>query len=317
MGLVAEVFQDLGLMVHTPHDAIETVTVKGLEISLVASGDGSELIRHRLKPGTQWAMGPMDDWNAMEYVYIVSGGLRWMSPQGELVLTAGQTVSAHSIQRDAFFVAETSTEFLYFCSQPVFHLYSQTGRELMNLAVSIEMQDGYTLDHCERIKSMAVQVGREMGLTSRQLFELNIGGFFHDIGKIRVPQDILLKPGKLTSQEWDIMKQHTVYGRSVLEESALPSFSNAGYIVEQHHERYDGSGYPFGLSGTDIQTGALIVAVVDSFDAMTTDRPYQKGRPYEEAVDEIARCRGTLYDPYVTDVFLSVWDKFDINEAKR
>lgn len=313
---MANVYSEIGITIHSPNDVIESVGFKGLEVSLIASGDGSELIRHRLKAGAQWAMGPMDNWAAMEYVYIVSGKMRWTSPTGEMVLQAGQTISALSIQQDAFFVADENTEFLYFCSQPVFHMYSQSCQELMGLAVSIEVQDGYTSDHCDRIKSMAVQVGREMGLSSQQLFELNMGGFLHDVGKIQVPRDILCKPGKLTPDEWSVMKQHTTFGREILDQRALPSFVEAGRIVEQHHERFDGSGYPYGLSGANIEVGALIVAVVDSFDAMTTDRPYQKGRPTAEAADEILRGRGVLYDPYVTDVFLSCLDKFDINSIQ-
>ncbi|MGB8956297.1 MAG: HD domain-containing phosphohydrolase, partial [Tumebacillaceae bacterium] len=112
--------------------------------------------------------------------------------------------------------------------------------------------------------------------------------------------------------EWEIMKAHTVYGREMLEKTGLPNLIAAGKIVEQHHERFDGSGYPHGLKGQEILIGAAIVAVVDSYDAMTTDRCYQKGRKKTEAVAEILRCRGTLYHPDVVDAFLSLQDKLDL-----
>lgn len=107
------------------------------------------------------------------------------------------------------------------------------------------------------------------------------------------------------------MKQHTTFGKQMLEETSLPNLSAASRVVEQHHERYDGSGYPHGLKGDEISIGAAIVAVVDSYDAMTTDRVYQKGRTKEEALAEIKRCQGTMYHPDVVDVFLSLADKID------
>ena len=110
------------------------------------------------------------------------------------------------------------------------------------LAISIEEKDGYTHDHCSRITKMSMLVGKAMGLNSKQMLRLNLASFFHDIGKVKVPLEILQKPGKLTEEEWEIMKQHPTYGREILEETRIPTLASAGKVVEQHHERYDRKG---------------------------------------------------------------------------
>jgi HD-GYP domain-containing protein (c-di-GMP phosphodiesterase class II) len=300
-----------GITLRHATQGIEKVSLKGLELSLVAAGDGTEIIHHRLAAGSRWAMEPAEGWNALEALFIISGNLRWQLPGGDRLLQAGDTISASPIQASSIFIAQTDVEFLYITSQPVFHFYSKSIREMMDLAVEIELKDGYTADHCQRIKNLSTMLGEGMNLSSSELLELNFGSFLHDIGKTMVPDSILGKPGKLTPEEWGIMKLHTIYGRQKLHETGLPNLIKPGFIVEQHHERFDGSGYPNGLQGENIKIGAAIVAVVDSYDAMTSNRVYQKGRSKEEALEEILRCRETMYHPDVVDVFLSLFNKID------
>ncbi|MGZ4163911.1 MAG: HD-GYP domain-containing protein, partial [Tumebacillaceae bacterium] len=164
-------------------------------------------------------------------------------------------------------------------------------------------------DHCSRIERMSLILGNVMNLSSAQLHTLKYAAFFHDIGTIRIPDHILNKPSSLTPEEWDTMKLHTIYGRQILAETGISSLVKASAIVEQHHERYDGQGYPHGLKGKEIDPLASIVSVVDSFDAMTYDRIYRKAKPKQEAIDEIVRCRGTMYDPDTVDAFLTIIDQ--------
>lgn len=302
---------DSGLTYRAKGQKIEKVSLKGLDLSLLASGDGTEVIHHRLTAGSNWVLGPEEGWDALECFYVLSGELLWKSPHGDVTIKAGDSLSASPIRKDSFFVAQVDTEFLYISSRPVFHQYSQTIQEMRELAVSVEQKDGYTADHCQRIMSLSMLVGETMLLSPNQLYELNLGAFLHDVGKVKVSEAILGKPASLTKEEWDIMKQHTVYGRQMLEETQLPYLLTAAEIVEQHHERYDGSGYPHGLRGGQISIGAAIVAVVDSYDAMTTNRVYRKGRPKEEALLEIEKGSGSLYHPEVADVFLSISDKIN------
>ncbi len=288
---------------------IETVHMKGLQISLLASGDGTEVIYHKLQPGTRWVLEPQDGWGALEFLQILTGNLKVISHKEMEVLLPGDSFHQCPITEHYIFESVDVTEFLFVTSQPVFHYYSKVSNELRDLAVSIEEKDGYTRDHCDRIKTMSMLVGEVAGLTSKQLMRLNLASFLHDIGKVKVPLEILQKPGKLNAEEWELMKLHTTFGKEILEKSSLPSLKAAGLIVEQHHERYDGFGYPHGLKGEEISIEAAIISVVDSFDAMTTNRIYQSARSREEAFEEIIRCRGTMYNPYIVDIFLSIKEK--------
>lgn len=297
-------------MVHLQNDqAIETVKLKGTELSLIISGDGTEVIRHRLNSGYRWAMGPEDGWDALESIIIVNGSLTWHLPEGKVTVKTGDTLFAAPVKEDLFFTADEDCEFLYICSRPVFHNYSNVLQEMKELTISVEQKDGYTADHCQRIMELSMMVGHELRLSPSQLYHLNLGSFLHDIGKVKVPEEILNKPSKLTADEWEIMKQHTTFGREIIEETQLSNLTNSALIVEQHHERYDGTGYPHQLKGDQILIESAIVSVVDSYDAMTTDRVYSKGRPKEVALAEIMKGRETLYHPQVVDAFISISDK--------
>ncbi|PLS17205.1 hypothetical protein CVD28_13715 [Bacillus sp. M6-12] len=278
--------------------------MKGLQISLIASGDGTEIIYHKLDPDTRWVLYPTEGWKALEYVYVLSGQLRYPTSEGFKTLKTGDSFHESPVSEHYLFQATETTEFLYVTSQPVFHHYSKATKELMELAVSIEEKDGYTVDHCGRINKISMIIGEELGFDSKQLLRLNMASFLHDIGKVKIPLSILQKPGKLTAEEWNIMKKHTTYGKEMLEQTGNPVLIESGHIVEQHHERYDGKGYPKGLKGKEISIEASIISIVDSFDAITTDRVYQKGRSVEEGFQEILHCRGTMYNPDIVDIFL-------------
>jgi response regulator RpfG family c-di-GMP phosphodiesterase len=290
-------------------EAIEKTSINGLSLSLLASGDGTEIIHHKLSVGSRWALGPEEGWKALEFVFVLSGEL--YSSDRKIVVKAGESISMAPIKKAVFFLAKTDTEFLYVSSRPVFHHYSEIIKEMMELTVSVEQKDGYTADHCSRIMKYSMLVGEKINLSSNELYDLNLGSFLHDIGKTKVPINILNKPSKLTNDEWEVMKKHTIFGRQVLEKTKLPSLISASHIVEQHHERFNGNGYPYGFKGIEINIGAAIVAVVDSYDAMTTNRVYSNGRPKEDALQEIENGRGTLYHPDVVDVFLSISDQID------
>ena len=292
-------------------DFIETVYVRGVQISLLASGDGTEIIYHKLNHGVRWALEPTEGWTALEYLLVLSGELRYPTGNGFKVLKSGDSFFRSPVTDHFIFQSNQTTEFLYITSQPIFHHYSKASHDIMDLAVSIEEKDGYTVDHCSRINRLSMLVGEQLGFNAKQLLVLNKASFLHDVGKVKVPLSILQKPSKLTSDEWEIMKKHTTYGREMLESTKVPLLVDAGPIVEQHHERYDGKGYPFGLKKDEISIEASIIAVVDSYDAMTTDRVYQKGMSKEKALEEILRCRGTMYNPDIVDIFLSLQNKIN------
>lgn len=289
-------------------DAMKKVYLKNMELSLLASGDGTEVIHHKLYKGARWAMGPAEGWTALEHFTILSGTLNYQTPNEEGILGGGDSVSAFPVKEFTIFNAETEVELLYVSSQPVFINYSSSLQEMMDLAVMVEQKDGYTAEHCERIKDFSMQIGTKMGLSSDELYILNLAAFLHDIGKVKVPDHILNKPGKLTDEEYETMKKHTTWGRETLENTNFVDLIKAGEIVEQHHERYDGKGYPKQLKSDEITIQAAIISVVDAFDAMTTDRVYRKGLSIDTALEELERYKGTMFNPAVVDAFFSIKD---------
>lgn len=173
---------------------------------------------------------------------------------------------------------------------------------LFSLARSIEGKDPYTHGHCERLSSYAAALGERLGLTEAEIVALRRAGVVHDIGKVAVPDAVLLKPGRLTEEEWKLVREHPVVGERICE--PLKSFRLVLPIIRHHHEKYDGSGYPDGLRGEAIPITARIMQTVDVFDALTTDRPYKKA--FSKAValatmkDEVAKG---WWDPRVFHEF--------------
>jgi putative nucleotidyltransferase with HDIG domain len=174
--------------------------------------------------------------------------------------------------------------------------------EAMILALDLrEHETGY---HSYRVTEYALNLGKHMKLTDEQLSIIAKGALLHDIGKIGVPDNILLKPDKLTDEEWELMRKHAEFGYELLQK--IDFLEESAKIVHTHHERYDGQGYPAGLSGEDIPLGARIFSVVDALDAMTSRRTYRKAIPFEDAVEKIAEASGTQFDPEVIDVFVKI-----------
>ncbi|MES0856981.1 diguanylate cyclase [Geobacillus sp. G4] len=165
-------------------------------------------------------------------------------------------------------------------------------------------KDVYTYRHSKRVFKYALEFGSRLDeLTDHERQTLILGALIHDIGKIEVPRDILNKRGKLEKHEWEIIKKHVTWGREIV--AAEKRFDDLLPLVELHHERYDGKGYPYGLKGEEIPKLARILCIIDSFDAMTTERPYQPTKTFEEALEEIKRCAGTQFDPVYAAKFIA------------
>ena len=172
------------------------------------------------------------------------------------------------------------------------------------LRYTVEAKDKYTRGHSDRVSAYSVLIGEKLGLTSQDINTLRIGGLFHDIGKIGVPDSILLKDSKLTDDEYSEIKNHPAIGAHILSNATI--FKDVIPIVKHHHERYDGNGYPGKLKGEDIPYLARIAAVADAFDAMTSKRTYRNSLPIEIVKQEIEKNKGTQFDPNLADVFLNI-----------
>jgi response regulator RpfG family c-di-GMP phosphodiesterase len=181
---------------------------------------------------------------------------------------------------------------------------------LKALVQALETRDFETHGHSERVVTFSLRLGYELGLEKGAMRDLELGALLHDIGKIGVPDAVLRKPAKLNEEEWEKMKLHPLHGQKILRN--IPFLEGAARIVAQHHEKWDGTGYPYSMRGEDIDVGARIFAVVDAFDAMVSDRVYRKGRPYEDALEELERCAGTQFDPLIVEAFKVIpkedWD---------
>jgi diguanylate cyclase (GGDEF)-like protein/putative nucleotidyltransferase with HDIG domain len=168
----------------------------------------------------------------------------------------------------------------------------------------INSKDHYTFGHTERVMEYAVGLASKLGLSEEDLRNIRYSALLHDIGKVEVPSDILTKKSRLSNEEWQIIKMHVTWGEQIVQ--PIKELHGCLPIIRHHHERYDGTGYPDHLAGRDIPIGARIMTIVDSFDAMTSERPYQKSKSIEAAIEELRTCAGSQFDPDFVEPFIEV-----------
>ncbi|UNC93394.1 histidine kinase N-terminal 7TM domain-containing protein [Candidatus Contubernalis alkaliaceticus] len=183
---------------------------------------------------------------------------------------------------------------------------------MSTLLAALSERDFITEGHTQRLSKLCKVMGEMMDLSSRQIIDLVLLAQVHDLGKVGIPDHILFKKGPLTEDEWEIMRQHPEKGYRIAVSS--PELKEVAELILKHHERWDGNGYPLGIKGKEVPVECRILSIVDAFDAMTNDRPYQKGKSKEEAVEELRRCAGTQFDPELVEKFLSVLDWLIIDE---
>lgn len=179
------------------------------------------------------------------------------------------------------------------------------------LANALDSRDAYTRNHSENVAKYSVEIAKKMNLPQDQLNFIQVGGLLHDIGKIGIPEHILLKPGKLTEEEYELIKSHPSIGIEMIEHVKIYKISGVLDIVQSHHERYDGRGYPNKLKGEQIPLMARIVSVADAYDAMISRRVYKHEMDLDYALNEIRKNKGTQFDPDVVDAFLSLFAERD------
>lgn len=183
---------------------------------------------------------------------------------------------------------------------------------LIMLANAIEVRDPYTRGHVERVMNYAQTIAEYLGWSSTEINNLRFGSILHDIGKIHISEEILCKESTLSEEEWVEMRKHPEMGAELIKD--IHYLQPASPVILYHHERWDGSGYPYGLRGEKIPVVARIIAIADSFDAMTTKRPYREELLPEQAFREIISWQGKQYDPLIVEAFQQVWETGDIME---
>ncbi|MGB9408509.1 MAG: HD domain-containing phosphohydrolase [Terracidiphilus sp.] len=225
---------------------------------------------------------------------------------------------SHSYQQNLEMAVRARTELLRQAMEDIEHSYDIT---LEALGDALDLRDSETEGHSKRVTAYTIALARAMGIASADIKVIARGAFLHDIGKMAIPDEILRKPGTLSSEELMVMRDHCTHGYDILRK--IPFLREAAEIVFAHQEHHDGSGYPAGLRSSEIPIGARIFAVADALDAITSERPYRKARSFGEARKEILRCSGTQFDPQVVEVFLriptEVWQELrsEITDKKK
>lgn len=288
-----------GLYLIHDSECIDKATKEKEELSLLAKGNGTEIMLEKIPKGVTFFIEPAKNNDLMEFVYILEGTLVNEENEVESILNGGDYFYVYKLQETAYFKTLTSVRMLYITTQPVFNSLSNEIKELNEMIKKVEEKDMYTNNHGERLGEYVLKIGEKLNLSKDKFESLYYAALFHDIGKINIPDEILKKPGKLTSEEFEIIKKHPIFGKQIINGTFL---KNLGDTILQHHERVDGKGYPFGLKASDISTEAKIICVADSYDAMTSDRPYRKGMSPRAAMDELRRCAGTQYDEEIVDI---------------
>lgn len=184
------------------------------------------------------------------------------------------------------------------------HCASVRSKIIDTLMTTLAVRDFITEGHAQRLTKLCFVLGKKLGLSSRQLNDLALLAQVHDLGKVGMPDSILFKNGSLSDEEWDIVRLHPEKGYRIA--SSFPDLLGVADLILKHHERWDGKGYPLGLKGEEIPIECRVLAIVDAFDAMTSDRPYSKAKSKEEAISELKRCSGTQFDSALVDAFLSL-----------
>ena len=198
-------------------------------------------------------------------------------------------------------IVRARTEMLRKAMEDLEHSYDVT---LEALGDALDLKDSETKGHSKRVTAYAIALARAMGIPQDDIKMIARGAFLHDIGKMAIPDDVLRKPGSLTPEERELMREHCARGYQMLRK--IPFLAGAAEIVFCHQEHYDGSGYPNGLRGNEIPLGARLFAVADALDAITSDRPYRSANDFDAARQEILRCSGTQFDPTIVEVFMKI-----------
>ncbi len=288
--------------------------VKGTSIlSLLARTDNIEIMLYEFSQERPNSIVPGDSPNLLEFYYILEGSILLEAEERCYRLEKGEYFYVHNIKDTIPFRTITDTKMLYITSEPVYNgLYTYTN-DLNNLLKKSEEKDVYTHKHGNRVQDYSVKIASKLGLSKEINYTISLASLFHDIGKCFIPDEILNKPSSLSSNEFDYIKKHSSYSSELLKGKFNDDIA---IIVEQHHERLDGSGYPSGLKDKDIRIEAKIIAVADSYDAMTSDRAYRKGLTPNVALEELKTLIGKLYDEQVVLSFEKVLQEEGVIECK-
>jgi putative nucleotidyltransferase with HDIG domain len=293
-----------GLTILEPGEALDRAQKKSTELLLLAKSGGVEMMQQTIRAGSLFGLSPAGP-GVAEFIYILSGQCAVQNGTGTPVRTLGPSTCVTSIglAGNVYFKSLSELTLLYVSTQPVFSYLSDQIAELVSIAQGVEEKDHYTAQHCERLQRYSTLVGERLALPPHRMEHLIHAALLHDVGKAGVPAHTLGKPGPLTDEEMVQVRRHCEIGAEMVARTYLKDVAR---IIAQHHERYDGLGYPAGIAWPELALEAAIIGCVDAYDAMTTDRPYRKAMPAAEAVRELRAGKGKQFHPQVVDIFIDV-----------
>ncbi len=302
--------------IHRKEEYLDRVSKGDTDVRLLARHESMEVMKQKIASDATFYLDSAEDWQGFEFIYLLEGRMEYKNSDPPVELESGDYISRVEVPEESWFETKTDVTVLYTSSQPAFFLLKREIEDYLRLAREIESTE-HMDGHSKRLVRTSHEVGKRLGLSARRLGLLRYAAFFHDLGKARVPDPILEKEESLTEDEWEIMKRHTEWGNEMLQ--GTEHLDKVGEIVAQSHEKVDGSGYPEGLEGGEISLEARILAVVDAWDAMMSDRPYRDALTKNEAINELRENSGSQFDGDVVDTFLKVLEEkeFPYREAKN
>lgn len=263
----------------------------------VCQDDNLEVLLETMPKGTVGYLYTIQN-SLVEFSYILEGVIEFLDDQKSIILKPGDIYYHHSLNHNQMFRVIESTKILNLNTGPYFQSYEEDENNLMTILENLQKVDGDTLNHCIRVRRLCLGIIYFLRSCIDQLDDLYFAAIFHDVGKAKIPPEILLKPGRLDDDEYEIMKKHSQYTYEMIREHYGDTIAEIAY---QHHEKLDGTGYPRGLKADDICLLARVIAVADAYDAMVVTRPYHVGKSSQDAMKELRRCQGTQFDSQVID----------------
>lgn len=283
------------------------------KLALLGRGENLEVMRQTIYPDSVVWITPDSDKGTMEFFYIISGSLALMPDHETIELSAGDSFYANGLSDDVLIKAHEITQLLYITNRPLFEDVLSFQGDLKSLMRRVDDKDNYTYEHSRHVMDYSLLLFQKL-CPNQPFNDITTAALFHDVGKCLLPDEILKKPGRLTTAEFRQVMKHPTYSARLLQNSFGPRVAE---IARSHHERLDGSGYPFGLSGNEISLEGRIIAVADSFDAMTSNRVYRNSvKSFLEAADEL--CNMPFhYDSDVTAALRAMVLSGEISAAKE
>lgn len=276
-----------------------TVTEAKNLIDRIYKSDVFEVGKYHLNKNAIFYIDPLDLNDLMKTYVVLSGKL--MDLKTNELFSAGDLILVeHAEALISLFTLEKTILLIHAHGPSSLAKFEVNNKKLADLLTDLQSKDHYTKEHSDRVFALVKKMALKLGYHSQALYDINKAARFHDVGKIYIDNQILNKPAQLTADEYEAIKKHATLGEALV----LTTYSSDVFkIIAQHHERINGSGYPLGLKEDEICEAAKILAICDSYDAMTSDRVYSLGKTHEEALLELDLCAGTLYDARLVEVF--------------